>query len=117
MSLDIDGFISDIEGGEVVIKISSEHRLLKLARNLFWDEMLKIILPDLKRTEKKCWWVGRPLGVRIHLGVYFVQQMFDLTDRVAEKQVRDNAAFRLLCGYGFLKKCHTPDHTKIEAFR
>ena len=30
---------------------------------------------------------------------------------------RDNAAFRLFCGYGLLKKWHAPDHTKIEAFR
>ena len=44
--------------------------------------------------------------------------MFDLTDRVAEQQVRDNAAFRLLfCGYSLLKKWHAPDHTKIETFR
>ena len=69
MSLDVDGFTNDIEGGEVVIKISSHHRLLKLARNPPWDEMLDVILPDLKRTEKKCRWMGRPIRVRIH---YFV---------------------------------------------
>ena len=68
-----------------MIKISSDHRLLKLARNLPWDGMLEVILPDLKRTEKKCWWLGRPIRVRIHLGVYILQQMFDLTDRVAEQ--------------------------------
>jgi IS5 family transposase len=43
--------------------------------------------------------------------------MFDLTDRVSEQQVRDNAAFRLFCGYRILKKWHAPDHTKIETFR
>jgi len=117
MSLDVDGFTNDIEGGEVIIKISSDHRLLKLVRNLPWDEMLEAILPDLKRTEKKCWWMGRPIRVRIHLGIYILQQMLDLTDRVAEQQVRDNAAFRLFCGYGLLKKWHAPDHTKIETFR
>ncbi|NDH69222.1 MAG: hypothetical protein EBY22_15250 [Gammaproteobacteria bacterium] len=53
MSLDVDGFTKDIEGGEVMIRVSSDHRLLKLARNLPWDEMLEVILPDLKRTEKK----------------------------------------------------------------
>jgi IS5 family transposase len=61
--------------------------------------------------------MGRPLRVRIHLGAYILQQMFDLTDRTAEQQVRDNAAFRLFCGYGILKKWHAPDHTKIESFR
>jgi IS5 family transposase len=46
-----------------------------------------------------------------------LQHLFDLTDRVAEQQVHDNAAFRLFCGYGLLKNWHAPDHTKIEAFR
>lgn len=117
MSLDVDGFTNEIDGGEVNIKIDVNHRLLKLARQLPWDEMLNAILPDLQLTEKKCWWMGRPLRVRIHLGVYILQQMFDLTDRTAEHQVRDNAAFRLFCGYGSLKKWHVPDHTKIEDFR
>ena len=43
--------------------------------------------------------------------------MFNLTDRVTEQQVRNNAAFRLFCGHGLLKTWHAPDHTKIEAFR
>lgn len=67
MSLDVEGFTSEIGSGEVTIKISSDHRLLKLARNLPWDEMLDIILPDLKRTERKCWWMGRPMRVCIHV--------------------------------------------------
>lgn len=117
MSLDVDGFTNELIGDEVIIKIDNNHRLLKLARNLPWSEMLDYILPDLKHTERKCWWMGRPLRVRIHLGVYVLQQMFDLTDRMAEQQVRDNAAFRLFCGYGLLQKWHAPDHTKIEAFR
>jgi hypothetical protein len=62
MSLDVDGFTKDIEGGEVTIKISSDHRLLKLARNLPWDEMLEVILPDLKRTEKNVGGWGDPCG-------------------------------------------------------
>ena len=79
--------------------------------------MLEAILPDLQRTDKKHWWMGRPLRVRIHLGVYVLQQMFNLTDQAAEQQVRDNAAFRLFCGYGLISKWHAPDHTKIESFR
>lgn len=117
MSLDVDGFTNEVNGCEVVIKIDSNHRLLKLARNLPWDAMLDAILPDLQRTDKKHWWMGRPLRVRIHLGVYILQQMFNLTDRAAEQQVRDNAAFRLFCGYGLVSKWHAPDHTKIEVFR
>lgn len=104
MSLDVDGFTKDIDGGDVTIKVDSNHKLLRLARQLPWDDMLAAIMPDMKRTARKCWWVGRPLRVRIHLGVYILQQMFNLTDRVAEQQVRDNAAFRLFCGYGILPK-------------
>ena len=85
MSLDVDGFTNEVNGCEVVIKIDSNHRLLKLARNLPWDAMLDAILPDLQRTDKKHWWMGRPLRVRIHLGVYILQQMFNLTDRAAEQ--------------------------------
>lgn len=61
--------------------------------------------------------MGRPLRVRIHLGAYILQQMFNLTDRVTEQHIHDNAAFRLFCSYGLLKAWHAPDHTKIEAFR
>jgi IS5 family transposase len=117
MSLDVNGFDELVTGGMVTITISNDHRLVKLAQKLPWDEMLHLVLPDLQRTEKKRWWMGRPLRIRIHLGVYVLQQMFDLTDRFAEQKVRDNAAFRLFCGYSLLKKWHAPDHTKIEAFR
>ena len=117
MSLDVDGFTNEIYGGEVVIQVDSNHKLLKLARQLPWDDMLEAILPDMQRTEKSYWWLGRPLRVRIHLGVYLLQQMFNLTDRVAEQQVRDNAAFRLFCGFSILTKWHIPDQTKIETFR
>jgi IS5 family transposase len=82
MSLDVDGFTNEIEGREVVIRVDSNHKLLKLARQLPWDDMLEAILPDMQRTEKSYWWLGRPLRVRIHLGVYLLQQMFNLTDRV-----------------------------------
>jgi len=117
MSLDTEGFSEPIQGGKIVITITPEHRLLKLARHLSWEDMLNAILPDLQRTERKRWWVGRPLRVRIHLGIYILQQMLNLTDRGAEQQLQDNAAFRLFCGNGLMKHWHVPDHTKIEAFR
>lgn len=117
MSLDVNGFAELVNGGLVSIVVEPGHRLIKLAQNLPWEELLELVLPDLQCTDKKHWWMGRPLRVRIHLGIYILQQMFDLTDRVAEQQVRDNAAFRLFCGYGILKKWHAPDHTKIETFR
>jgi IS5 family transposase len=57
------------------------------------------------------------LRVRIHLGLYILQQLYNLTDRQAEYALHDNAAFRLFCGYGCVKPWHVPDHTKIEEFR
>ncbi|WP_412755001.1 transposase, partial [Legionella jordanis] len=103
MSLDVDGFDEPVAGDSVTIAISNDHRLMKLAQKLPWEEMLKLVLPDLQRTDRKHWWMGRPLRIRIHLGVYILQQMFNLTDRATEQQVRDNAAFQLFCGYGLIK--------------
>ena len=37
ISLDVSGFADVVEGGEVVIKVNTNHRLLKLARNLSWE--------------------------------------------------------------------------------
>ena len=73
MSLDVNGFTDEINGGDVVIHIDGKHRLLKLARKLPWDEMLDVIVPDLQRTECARWSMGRPFRVRIHLGVYLLQ--------------------------------------------
>jgi transposase, IS5 family len=117
MSLDVSGFDQEVRGGEVVIKVGDDHRLVLLSQHLPWEALLELVVPDLERTERGCYWLGRPLRVRIHLGVYLLQQLFDLTDRATEQQVRDNAAFRLFCGYGQLKHWHVPDHTKIETFR
>jgi len=117
MSLNVDGFQENVRDGMVTITITAHHPLIKLARSLPWDDLLAIILPDLQRTEKLQWWVGRPLRVRIHLGIYLLQQFFNLTDRQAEYFLNDNAAFRLFCGHGLMQKWHVPDHTKIEEFR
>jgi IS5 family transposase len=117
MSINIDGFSNPILARDVVIAIAAKHPLVVLANTLPWEQMLALVLPDLQRTEHCCWWVGRPLRVRIHLGIYLLQQWFDLTDRQAEYALHDNAAFQLFCGYGLMKHWHVPDHTKIEEFR
>lgn len=89
MSLDVDGFHDEIQAGVVSITITDTHPLIKLAKSLPWDDLLVTILPDLKRTEKFIWWVGRPLRVRIHLGIYLLQQLLNLTDRQAEYALHD----------------------------
>lgn len=53
MSLDVDGFDEQVIGGIVTMTVGNNHRLIKLAQKLPWDEMLKSVLPDLQRTDKK----------------------------------------------------------------
>lgn len=117
MALDVEGFDQKVTGGVVSLAVNETHPLIKLCNVLPWQQLLEIILPDLKKTNKLLWWIGRPLRLRIHLGIYLLQKIYDLKDREAEAYLRDNAAFRLFCGFGILKKWHVPDHTKIEEFR
>jgi hypothetical protein len=61
--------------------------------------------------------MGRKLSVRLHLAVFLLQKLYDLTDRQVEYGLLDNAAYRLFCGFGVVDKWHAPDHTKVEDFR
>jgi transposase, IS5 family len=61
--------------------------------------------------------MGGTLRLRIHLGAYILQQLFNKTYRQIEYDVKDNAVYQLFCGCYVVKKWHCPDHTKIEEFR
>jgi IS5 family transposase len=118
MSLSESGFEQDIQAQSITITVSEQHPLVKLAKILPWQELLSWITPDLQQsTDKRRWWYGRPLQIRIHLGIYLLQQMYNYTDRAMERGLHDNAAFQVFCGYGIVKQWHVPDHTKIEDFR
>lgn len=117
MSLDISGIDEKVAGQKITVEIDNNHPLIKLANKLPWEDMLAIILPDLQNTEKEKYWLGRKLKVRIHLGIYLLQQMYNLTDRQSEYALKDNVAFQLFCGKGIMDNWHAPDHTKIEEFR
>lgn len=118
MSFCYSGLEERIWGGKTSIDISENHPLIKLANQLPWAKLSELVLDDLKRTTKsKKWWVGRALKIRVHLGVYVLQQLFNKTDRQIEYDVKDNAAYQLFCGRKVVKKWHGPDHTKIEEFR
>jgi len=104
-------------GQIVTLKIEEKHPLILLASFLPWAAMFQMIFDDLKMTAKGQWFCGRKLKVRIHLGVYVLQQLYNLTNRQVEYSIRDNAAFQLFCGKTFMDKWHAPDHTKIERFR
>lgn len=118
MSIDDSGLNGKVLGGDLVVTVTEHHPLLQLAQTLSWKDMADIVLPDLKLTTSKAqWWKGRPLSLRIHLGAYVLQQLFNKTDRQTEYGIKDNAVYQLFCGRTIVKKWHCPDHTKLEEFR
>ena len=118
MSLDISGFHDNVEAASVSIYVTNNHPLLKLANMIPWLVFMEMILKDLKNTTaKSCWWMGRKLKVRVHLAVFILQKLYNLTDRKAEYGLRDNAAYQLFCGVNIVEEWRVPDHTKIEEFR
>ena len=100
------------------IPINKFHPLVRLAGALPWTLLMPLVAEDLKKTTAKgCWWMGPKLFVRVHLGAYMLQKLYNLTDRATEYGIKDNAAYQLFCGVGVMKNWHAPDHTKIEEFR
>lgn len=118
MAIDVSGQDMLPEEGFVTIEVKNSHPLMRLAAALPWLTLVGLVVEDLKKTTGKGrWWMGRKIKVRIHLGAYFLQRLYNLTDRKVEYQLKDYAAFRLFCGFGIVEDWHAPDHTKIEEFR
>lgn len=118
MSICHFGMNINIQASNVSINIASNHPLIRLGNALDWENIADVVLPDLKKTTKGGkWWLGRKLKLRIHLGVYLLQQIFNKTDRQIEYDVKDNGAYQIFCGRFTVNKWHVPDHTKIEEFR
>ena len=118
VSIDESGLDRKVGAAVIPMTITDEHPLLQLANTLPWKLLCEAVLPDIKATTVfGKWWLGRPLRLRIHLGAYLLQQLFNFTDRQTEYAIKDNAAYQLFCGHTVVKKWHCPDHTKIEEFR
>lgn len=117
MSICESGIDEKIQAKKVLMDITEQHPLIRLGQSLPWRELFELILEDLKKTHKNTWWLGRKLKIRMHLGVYFLQQIFNKTDREIEYDVKDNAAYQIFCGREIVENWHAPDHTKIEKFR
>jgi IS5 family transposase len=118
MSLCSSGLNASCHGQPVTIDVAATHPLIQLAQVIPWPTLAALVLPDLKRsTAKGKWWLGRKLQLRIHLGAFLLQWLYHLTDRQVEWGLKDNAAYRLFCGWGSVEGWHAPDHTKIEEFR
>ena len=118
MSICQSGMECNIKPGKISVGIEEHHPLLGLANVIEWKELAEMVLPDLKSTTKGGqWWRGRKLKLRIHLGTFLLQQLFNKTDRQMEYDLKDNAAYQLFSGKLIVHKWHAPDHTKIEEFR
>jgi transposase, IS5 family len=118
MSICSSGLDAPCRVQPVMIDVAPTHPLIQLAQVIPWQALAELVLPDLKQsTAKGQWWLGRKLKLRLHLGAFLLQWLYHLTDRQVEWGLKDNAAYRLFCGWGSVEQWHAPDHTKIEAFR
>lgn len=118
MGFNFSGLDKKIKSTKIEIDVNKDEGLVQLANALDWNEIVNMIIGDLKTTTKKLlWWLGRKLVLRIHLGIFILQTYTKLTDRGIENAVRHNALYQVFCGKSIVKKWHCPDHTKIEKFR
>ena len=96
MTICNSGINAKCESIEIKILVREDNKFIKLSNYLNWDEMTKIILPDLQKTTKSgnlnC---GPKLQLRTHLGAYILQSMLNITDRDTEFQVKNNAIYGL----------------------
>ncbi len=99
MSLCFSGLDTSCYVHPVTIDVSPTHPLMQLAHVIPWQALTDMVLHDLKRTTAKgTWWLGRKLTLRIHLGAFLLQWLYNLTDRQVEWAIKDNAAYQLFCG-------------------
>lgn len=118
MSICCSGLDAPCRVHPVTIDVSPTHPLIQLALVIPWHALAAMVLPDLQHTTARGkWWLGRKLKLRIHLGAFLLQWLYDLTDRQVAWSLKDNAAYQLFCGRGIVDTWHAPDHTKIEEFR
>jgi transposase, IS5 family len=118
LAIDLSGHTSLLKASSITIAIPESHPLIRLANALPWEEYMNLAAEDLKKTTRNGFWQkGRKIKVRMHLGAYLLQNIYNFTDRKVEYQIKDNAAFQLFCGSQIVDGWHAPDHTKIEEFR
>jgi hypothetical protein len=117
MSICTSGLEAKLKPTSVTTLVPTTDPLIKLANALNWQEMANIIEPDLRKTAKGFWHLGRKLRLRIHLSIYILQCLLKQTDRGIEENVRQTPVLQVFCGLGIVAKWRCPDHTKVEEFR
>ena len=111
------GLNTKVQAASVNVTVSDLHPLIKLGQTIPWEKISEIVIPDLEKTTKGMFFVGRKLKLRVHLAVYILQKIYDKTDRQIEWEIKDNGSYQLFCGAGILRKFSVPDHTNISKFR
>lgn len=117
MSICKIGLDAKLKRTSVTVLVAASEPFIRLANMLAWVGLATIVEPDLKRTAKGCWWRGRRLYLRTHLGVLILQCLLKETDRGIEERIRQSPVLQVFCGRGVVPRWRCPDHTKIEEFR
>lgn len=117
MSLCCDGLDSKTKGGKITLVVEESDSLIRLANLINWEYLAELAIPDLKKTRKGFWWLGRKLKLRIHLAAMILQILFKWTDRGTEFNIKTTALYQVFCGLNIVLNWRCPDHTKIEEFR
>jgi IS5 family transposase len=101
----------------VTVSVSAAEPFVALANALDWCHIARLAIPDLKRTTKGCWYLGRRLSLRSHLAVMILQALLKETDRGMERRIQHTPVLQVFCGKSVLPNWRCPDHTKIEELR
>lgn len=117
MSFHKVGLEAKLKRTAITILVAPTEALIQMANALNWLHMSDIVEPDLRKTAKGFWWLGRRLYLRIHLGILVLQVLLKETDRAIESRIKQTPLYQLFCGYGVVPNWFCPDHTKIEEFR
>ena len=117
MSLNTAGLSQKSKTMSITTRVLSTDSLIKLSNKISWEDIFHIMESDLKNTTKGYWFLGRPLYVRVHIGVYILQSLYKWTDRQAEDFILSTPKYQIFCGRGLVQSWKVPDHTKIEEFR
>ena len=118
MSLDLSGLSSKVKATTISIAVTTKHPLIQLANTLPLEELAAPVIEDLKNTTAKGFWnIGRKLSVRIHLMIFLLQNILNISDRKVIAGVKENAFYQAFCGVTILDRWFIPAPQKIEEFR
>ena len=117
MSISHEGLHGKAKTTSITLSVLATDVLIKLCNALDFNHIDQLTMPDVQKTKKGFWWLGRKLYLRSHLSVLILQCLLKRSDREMEKAILQTPVYQVFCGYGLLAQWKCPDHTKIEEFR